>query len=123
MSKQLAKKVLDLIESLEKIGQLSLLLPEASDEIEYAISNSSILIYIPYNLTILAQWQERLNSLGFTREHTFVGDLNTYGITVHDNYDKDCCRMVNKELGIAISLWLCPGHPMASVKKGNIPQT
>lgn len=120
MSKQLAKKVLDLIESLEKIGQLSLLLPEASDEIEYAISNSSILIYIPYNLTILAQWQERLNTLGFTREDRDAA--NEYGITVHDNYDKDCCRMVNKELGIAISLWLCPGHPMASVKKGNIPQ-
>lgn len=120
MSKQLVEKANGIIEKLEIIKKLASAFPEASDEVEYAISNNSILAYIPYNLSLLAIWQEKLNMLGFTREN--IWSANEYGITVHENYDKDCCRMVNKELDIAVALWLCPGHPMASVKKGNIPQ-
>lgn len=120
MSKQLTDKIDEQVERLKTLYSLAPLLPEASDETEYAISNGSILVYIPYNLTILAQWKEILNTLGFMVEDTFAA--NEYGVTVHEGYDKDCCRMVNKELGVSVALWLCPGHPMASVKKGNIPQ-
>lgn len=119
MSKQLLEKSLELIDKLEQIKELSFLLPEANDEIQYALSNSSILIYIPYNLHLLAEWQERLNKLGFTRADRFMA--NEYGISTHYDYDKDSCAMYNKELGLSITLWLCPGHPLASVKKGNIP--
>lgn len=119
MSKQLIERVDVLMESLEKIKSIAPLFPEASDEIRYDVVNGSVLIYIPYSLSILAQWQERLNQLGFTRDGI---NQNFHGITVHEDYDKDCCRMVNKELGISVALWLCPGHPMASVRKGTIPQ-
>ena len=121
MSKQLIEKVDNLQESLKKIRSLASWLPEANDEIQYAISNSSILIYIPYNLHLLAEWQERLNKLGFTRENKFFSGSNEYGVVVHHEYDKDSCTMTNKDLDLVITLWLCPGHPMASVKKGNIP--
>ena len=119
MSKQLIEKVDNLQESLKKIRSLASWLPEANDKIQYAISNSSILIYIPYNLHLLAEWQERLNKLGFTRADRYL--VNEHGISVHSDYDKDSCTMVNQDLDLVITLWLCPGHPMASVKKGNLP--
>jgi hypothetical protein len=126
MSKQLISKIEELEVHLDLMKSLALSLPEASDEIEYAVVNSGILIYIPYALHILAEWQERLNRLGFTRADPFCS--NEYGITVHEGMSRDCCRMIVSPTSskhpypIHVSLWLCPDHPKATIKKGAIPQ-
>jgi hypothetical protein len=120
MSKQLLDKIDGLVGELERLRELAILLPDANNEIEYAVSNSSVLIFIPYALHILAEWQERLARFGFVRADLY--GANEYGITVHENYPRDACSLISMETGQRITLWLCPDHPKATIKKGSIPQ-
>lgn len=116
MNSNLMQQLVKQRDILEAMSFIAHDLPEEGETCRYALSGESILLYMPYDLSLLYTYRDHLLERGFI-VHNQEWELNGSGVVEHEGTGMDSLRFYHPQLKFKLVVWLKLKRPKSDQPK------